>query len=149
MILKYATQATDIQNDVSDVKNVNKLKMNLCLSFWNQPTTYYDKPETYLALFATLKCSLPLHTYCEVLTQKSQALNMWLTRYFHLLTRYINDLHNQIQLKIISYIATNFCHTNTLLPLRVYVLKTSVKSSRNILMNLISLATVANNFNCN
>jgi len=30
MISKYATQTTDIQN-MSDVKNVNKLKINLCL----------------------------------------------------------------------------------------------------------------------
>jgi predicted transposase YbfD/YdcC len=76
MISKYATQTTDIQNIVRDVKNVNKLKMNLCLSFLNKPTTYYHKPKTHWALFAKLRCSLPLHIYCEVLTQKSQALNM-------------------------------------------------------------------------
>jgi len=75
MISKYATQTTNIQNNVSDVKNVNKLKKNFCLSLLNEPTTYYHKPKTYCALFAELRCSLPLHIYCEVL-QKSQDLDM-------------------------------------------------------------------------
>ena len=30
----YPTQTTDIQNNVSDMKNVNKLKINLCLSLF-------------------------------------------------------------------------------------------------------------------
>jgi hypothetical protein len=39
MISKYATETTDIQYNVSDVKNVNMLKKFLCLSFLKKPAT--------------------------------------------------------------------------------------------------------------